>query len=105
MNKIYQKGDIIFLRNYKFEDGKFDLNINGHPYLLLDDVYYMNQVVRALKITTKFSKYTEVKLSKNTLWKVSYVDTKVRNICVNRVSFPESHISEHDYQQLKTYFY
>lgn len=95
--KIYEKGDIIFIKNLRFKDGEIDIRIKGHPYLLLEDVLYEGQEVKVLKITTK-NKFPQIKLNKGILKRVSFIDlSQEYKVHVYGFSFPYAHINLEEY--------
>ena len=98
-NKIYKKGDIIFVKNIVFENGIRDTRIKGHPYLLLEDVLYIGQEVKTLKITSKEKpNYPQIRLRKGILKKISYINlSNEYNIRIEREGFPYAHIDIEKY--------
>lgn len=96
---IYRKGDIIFITNVVFLDGTRDTRINGHPFLVLEDVKKLGQVVKALKITSRENpNYPQIRLRKGILKKVSYINLSgVYNIAIETETFPYAHIELEEY--------
>lgn len=59
MGKIYSKGDIVFFKNImlhkKGKSTTIDVRIDGHPFILLEDVNDIGEVVRCLKCSSNES--------------------------------------------------
>lgn len=57
MEKLYSRGDIVFLKNQQiFVLGKGytqDLRVNGHPYIIMKDVYELGGKVPCLLLSSK----------------------------------------------------
>lgn len=101
--QIYKPGDIIFIRNVKFKDGGIDTRINGHPFVLLEDVIDVGQKVKCLKITSQI-RSNQIKLGKHFLRKQSYVDlNKVYYLNINSYSFPYESLDIKSNAWLKKY--
>lgn len=80
---IYLAGDVVFFKNVMFKDydGKerIDTRLNGHPFLILNDVEELGDKCYALKLTSKkFDKKVQYSLPQLAtvpkLKKNSYVD-------------------------------
>lgn len=60
MEKLYSRGDIVFLKNQQiYVLGKGysqDLRVNGHPYIIMRDVYEFGEKVPCLLLSSKTAK-------------------------------------------------
>lgn len=57
MEKLYERGDIVFVKNQEiFVLGRGyaqDLRVNGHPYIIMRDVYELGGKVPCLLLSSK----------------------------------------------------
>lgn len=85
MEKLYLRGDVVFLKNQKiFVLGRgyaLDFRINGHPFIIMRDVYELGEKVPCLLLSSKKldsarKKEFEVKniALKGKTCKIGYVD-------------------------------
>lgn len=56
MSKLYERGDVIFLKCMLLcnRNGtkEMDLRLNGHPFVIMEDVYELGETVPCLKISS-----------------------------------------------------
>ena len=105
MGKIYSKGDIVFLKNMKLIDydgsSRLDNRINGHPFIVLNDIDEFGETVLCLKCSASekgkrkgYHLIIENLKMKGIHNKLSYVDiVNVYKFEVNTVVVPVGKIS------------
>ena len=105
MGLIYSKGDIVFVKNVTFKDKdgerRLDLRINGHPFIVLNEINELGEATFALKMTSRRLESVnqrEIKLKTNAynmMKKNSFVNLdKVYLFEINKVIVPVVNIKE-----------
>ncbi len=85
---LYNQGDVVFVTNVKLHDKGdktvIDLRIKGHPFIILEDVYSLDQTVPCLLVSSSYKGKTKKRHYETSLKlrgqnpKHSYVD--IQNI-------------------------
>ena len=109
---LYRQGDVIFLRGmllYKsHNENEKDIRSNGHPFIILRDIYDIGENVSCLKVSSSKKGKVEgdhyiIEKFKITgrPTKKSYVDIKnIYNVTIDKNYLVQGHVKQPDMKKL-----